>query len=160
MISYTDLSLLKLNINGENRVVYAKPSHTLLDILRSLGLTGAKKGCENGDCGTCTVLIDNYPVKSCLTLAVEAVGKQILTIEGLKNSPFQEAFVKSNAFQCGFCTSGFLLVCHSLSINCPNADDLTIAKWLQSNICRCTCYEEITNAVKSTLIRIKETQKA
>jgi aerobic-type carbon monoxide dehydrogenase small subunit (CoxS/CutS family) len=160
MIEYKNFVEITLNINGENRKVMAKPSHTLLDVLRSLGLSGAKKGCENGDCGTCTVLIDSYPVKSCLTLCLEAVNKKVLTIEGLKDSPFQEAFVKFNAFQCGYCTPGFLLVCHSLSIHNPDADDLTIAEWLQSNVCRCTCYEEITSAVKSTLDGIKATKNA
>ncbi|NLL56329.1 MAG: (2Fe-2S)-binding protein [Clostridiales bacterium] len=160
MIEYNDYQKVYLNINGENRSVIIKPAQTLLDVLRSLGLTGAKKGCENGDCGSCTVLINSYPIKSCLTLALEAVGKQILTIEGLKNSPFQQAFVSHNAFQCGYCTPGFLLVCHSLSIHYPNADDQTIAHWLQSNICRCTCYQEITNAVKCKLKDILQTKKA
>ena len=143
---------LVLNINGEEREVIAKPSDTLLYTLRNeLGLTGAKPGCENGDCGACTILVDDWPIKSCLMLTVEAIGKKITTIEGLKNAPIQKAFVENWGFQCGYCTSGFLMVCHSLSIHHPNADDYTIEEWLQSNLCRCTSYQEIGEAVKSIL---------
>ena len=143
---------LALNINGEEREVIAKPSDTLLYTLRNeLGLTGAKPGCENGDCGACTILLDDWPIKSCLMLTVEAIGKKITTIEGLKNAPIQKAFVENWGFQCGYCTSGFLMVCHSLSIHHPNADDYTIEEWLQSNLCRCTSYQEIGEAVKSIL---------
>ncbi|NMB08565.1 MAG: (2Fe-2S)-binding protein [Tissierellia bacterium] len=143
---------LALNINGEEREVIAKPSDTLLYTLRNeLGLTGAKPGCENGDCGACTILVDDWPIKSCLMLTVEAIGKKITTIEGLKNAPIQKAFVENWGFQCGYCTSGFLMVCHSLSIHHPNADDYTIEEWLQSNLCRCTSYQEIGEAVKSIL---------
>ncbi len=100
---------LALNINGEEREVIAKPSDTLLYTLRNeLGLTGAKPGCENGDCGACTILVDDWPIKSCLMLTVEAIGKKITTIEGLKNAPIQKAFVENwGGFQCGYCTSGF-----------------------------------------------------
>lgn len=143
---------LALNINGEEREVIAKPSDTLLYTLRNeLGLTGVKPGCENGDCGACTILVDDWPIKSCLMLTVEAIGKKITTIEGLKNAPIQKAFVENWGFQCGYCTSGFLMVCHSLSIHHPNADDYTIEEWLQSNLCRCTSYQEIGEAVKSIL---------
>jgi carbon-monoxide dehydrogenase small subunit len=123
-----------------------------LDVLRTqLGLTGAKPGCKNGDCGSCTVIMDGLPVKSCLVLAVEAVGHTITTIEGLKDCEFQKAFVEFSAFQCGYCTSGFLMVCHSLFNNYPDADEYTIEHWLESNICRCTSYEEIRAAVESVL---------
>lgn len=152
MINYKGLNEIVLDINDETATVAIRPADTLLEVLRNkLGLTGAKPGCENGDCGACTVLMDGLPIKSCLMLAVEAVGKKILTIEGLKSAPIQNAFIDYNAFQCGYCTSGFILVCHSLLVNRPNADDATIAEWLQSNICRCTSYEEITSAVKSLL---------
>ncbi len=145
-------TVLTLNINGENREVLVKPSDTLLHTLRKeLGLTSVKPGCENGDCGTCTVLIDNWPIKSCLMLTVETIGKSILTVEGLKNAPIQKAFVENWGFQCGYCTSGFLIVCHALSQIHPNADKYVIEEWLQSNLCRCTGYEEIENAIKSIL---------
>lgn len=141
-----------LNVNNEDRQVFIKPSDTLLHILREeLGLTGAKPGCENGDCGACTVLIDGWPIKSCLMLAVEALGKKILTVEGLKDAPIQKAFVENWGFQCGYCTSGFLMVCHALSQIKPGAQDPVIEEWLQSNLCRCTSYEEIKNAVTAVL---------
>ena len=129
-----------------------RPADTLLYTLRNeLGLTGAKPGCENGDCGLCTVLIDDWPIKSCLMLTVEAVDKKITTIEGVVNAPIQKAFVENFAFQCGYCTSGLLMVCHSLAQLKPTADDDTIEEWLQSNICRCTGYEEIQTAIKSII---------
>lgn len=152
MLQITGKTVLNLNINGEDLEVLVKPSDTLLYTLRNeLGLTGPKPGCENGDCGACTVLIDGWPIKSCLILTVEAMGKNITTIEGLKNAHIQKEFVENFAFQCGYCTSGFLMVCHSLIQNKPNADDKTIEEWLQSNICRCTSYEEIQSAIKSII---------
>lgn len=145
-------SVIYLNVNGQEVSVMIKPSYTLLHVLREkLSLTGAKAGCNNGDCGACTVLIDDMPVKSCLMLAVEAVGHKITTIEGLENAAIQAAFVRNWGFQCGYCTSGFLMVCHALAKNHPHADDTIIEEWLQSNLCRCTGYEEIENAVKSIL---------
>lgn len=152
MLEISNNTILTLNINGEDREVVAKPSDTLLFTLRKeLGLTGAKPGCENGDCGACTILVDNWPIKSCLMLTVEATGKSIITVEGLKNAPIQKAFVENWGFQCGYCTSGFLMVCHALSQIHPNADDATIQEWLQSNLCRCTGYAEIENAIKSII---------
>lgn len=152
MIKFTGKTFLNLNVNGKNVDVLARPADTLLYTLRNeLGLTGAKPACENGDCGACTVLIDDWPIKSCLMLTVEAIGKKITTIEGLINSPIQKAFVENFAFQCGYCTSGFLMVCHSLAQVKPNADDEIIEEWLQSNICRCTGYEEIQTAIKSII---------
>lgn len=152
MFTLQGKSALQLSINGEIREAVVRPSDLLLDTLRSqLGLTGAKPGCLNGDCGACTVLVDGWPVKSCLMLTAEAVGKQITTVEGLKNAPIQKAFVEKFAFQCGYCTSGFLMVCHALSQLHPNPPDVIIDEWLQSNICRCTSYEEIGNAVRAVL---------
>lgn len=152
MIEIRNSTVLTLNINGEYREVIAKPSDLLLFTLRNeLGLTSPKPGCENGDCGACTVLVDNWPIKSCLMLTVEAVGKSILTVEGLKNAPIQAAFVENFGFQCGYCTSGFLMVCHGLSKLRPTADDTVIQEWLQSNLCRCTGYAEIENAIKSIM---------
>lgn len=143
---------IDLNINDEIRRVTVGSGETLLNVLRGrLGLTGAKPGCLNGDCGACTVNIDGWPMKSCLMLAVEAVGKKITTIEGLKNTAIQREFVEQFAFQCGYCTPGFIMNCHSLIRRHPNADDETIREWLESNICRCTGYKEIEAAVKSVL---------
>lgn len=152
MIQIRDISTIELDINGEKRKVTVRAADTLLHTLREqLGLTGAKAGCENGDCGACTVLVDGWPIKSCLMLAVEAVGHSVTTIEGLKNAPTQKAFFENWRFQCGYCTSGFIMNCHALATIHPGADDDTIADWLQSNICRCTSYEEIANAVKQVL---------
>ncbi|HZK37275.1 MAG TPA: (2Fe-2S)-binding protein [Clostridia bacterium] len=152
MLKIKGNTMLSLNINGEQVDVMAKPSDTLLFTLRErLGLTGAKPGCENGDCGACTVLIDDWPIKSCLILTVEAIGKKIQTVEGLKDTPIQKAFVENFAFQCGYCTSGFLMVCHSLAKLRPNADSTTIVEWLESNICRCTSYQEIEEAIHSII---------
>jgi carbon-monoxide dehydrogenase small subunit len=148
LISHT----IDLNINDEIRSMSVRSGDTLLMVLRGrLGLTGAKPGCLNGDCGACTVNIDGWPMKSCLMLAVEAVGKKITTIEGLKNTAIQREFVDHFAFQCGYCTPGFVMNCHSLIRQHPNADDKTIKEWLESNICRCTGYKEIEAAVKSVL---------
>ncbi|WP_223587832.1 (2Fe-2S)-binding protein [Neobacillus bataviensis] len=143
---------ITLNINGNNRVVTVRSADTLLYALRGkLGLTGSKPGCLNGDCGACTVNLDGWPMKSCLMLAVEAIGKKVTTIEGLQNAPIQQAFVENFAFQCGYCTPGFIMNCHSLIEQHPDADDETIKEWLESNICRCTGYAEIERAVKSVL---------
>lgn len=144
--------LIELNVNGEKRQVAIHPSDILLHVLRAgLGLTGAKPSCENGDCGACTVLIDGWPAKSCLMLAVEAIGHEITTVEGLRNTPVQRAFVDNRAFQCGYCTSGFLMVCHALANIHPDADDYVIEDWLQANLCRCTGYEEIRDAAKALI---------
>ncbi|WP_026575240.1 (2Fe-2S)-binding protein [Bacillus sp. UNC438CL73TsuS30] len=141
-----------IHINGEDHPVIVRSADTLLFVIRSrLGLTGAKPGCLNGDCGACTVNVDGWPMKSCLMLAVEAVGKKITSIEGLKNAPIQKAFVDNFAFQCGYCTPGFIMNCHSLIKQHPDADDQTIKEWLRSNICRCTGYAEIEKAIKSVL---------
>lgn len=143
---------LKLDINGEQRMATVRMADTLLDVLREkLDLTGAKRGCENGDCGSCTVLADGLPVKSCMMLAVDAIGKKLTTIEGLQDTPMQHAFVEKWAFQCGYCTSGFILNAHALVNQHPDATDETMEEWLSSNICRCTSYQEIREAVKSVL---------
>ena len=137
-----------LNINNEERIVAISPKDVLLDVRREkLGLTGAKPGCENGDCGACTIHLDGIPVKACLILAVEAVGHQITTIEGLSNNFVQEAFVKKAGFQCGYCTSGFVLNALALLHHNPEADDDAIVQWLEANICRCTGYDDIKNAI-------------
>lgn len=152
MLCLKEKSIIRLNVNYEEHEVAARPSDILLITLREqLGLTGAKPGCENGDCGACTVIVDGWPVKSCLMLTAEAIGKRIVTVEGLKNAPIQKAFIENFGFQCGYCTSGFLMVCHALAAIHPDASDAVIDEWLQSNICRCTSYEEIGEAVRTIL---------
>lgn len=150
MVSYEGKAIITLNVNGELHELAVRPADLLLDVLRGqLGLTAAKAGCKNGDCGACTIVIDGWPAKSCLVLAIEAQGHSILTVEGLGGTAaVQKAFVEENAFQCGYCTSGFLMVCHALKNQHPDLpEEYVIEEWLQSNICRCTSYQEIRSAV-------------
>jgi aerobic carbon-monoxide dehydrogenase small subunit len=157
MLQVLEKSLIELNINGEVKLVAARPADTLLYIIRNeLNLLGAKASCENGDCGSCTVLVDGWPIKSCIMLAVEAIGHKITTIEGLRSTPIQVAFLEKFAYQCGYCTPGFIVNCHALSIIHPDADDEIIKEWLESNLCRCTGYEEIKSAVKSISVKEKK----
>jgi aerobic carbon-monoxide dehydrogenase small subunit len=145
---------IDLLLNGEKRWAQIRPADVLLDVIReSFGLTGAKPGCRNGDCGACTVIVNGWPMKSCLMLAVEASGKTVVTIEGLEGTDVQTAFVENFAFQCGYCTPGFIMNIYALSHIHPQADEETVRDWLQSNICRCTGYEEIREAVASVLKR-------
>ncbi|SBW11206.1 Nicotinate dehydrogenase small FeS subunit [uncultured Eubacteriales bacterium] len=151
MVEYEGKTVISLNVNGEIHEVAVRPADLLLDVMREqLGLTAAKPGCKNGDCGACTVMMDSWPVKSCLVLAVEAEGHVILTVEGLGGAAeIQRAFVNADAFQCGYCTSGFLMVCHALQTQHPTMpEEYVIEEWLQSNLCRCTSYQEIRRAVR------------
>lgn len=151
MVEYEGKTIIPLTVNGEIHEVAVRPADLLLDVMREqLGLTGAKPGCKNGDCGACTVMMDGWPVKSCLVLAVEAEGRVILTVEGLGGAAeIQRAFVNADAFQCGYCTSGFLMVCHALQTQHPTMpEEYVIEEWLQSNLCRCTSYQEIRRAVR------------
>lgn len=145
-------SLLQLVVNGEDHEVYAEPWQTLQVVLRNeLELTGLKKGCSTGNCGACTVLIDGKAVKSCLVLARQAVGKDILTIEGLaKNGnlhPLQQSFIDHFAIQCGFCTPGMILSAKALLDENPEASEEDIQHYLHGNLCRCTGYVKIIEAV-------------
>ncbi|OMP66349.1 (2Fe-2S)-binding protein [Domibacillus epiphyticus] len=143
---------IKLKINGEIVETDIHVSDLLLNVLRDkLGLTGAKPGCLNGDCGACTVIMNQKPMKSCLLLAIEAIREEITTIEGLLNSTIQKEFVNHFAFQCGYCTPGFVMVSHALLMNDPNPDKKTVIEWLSSNICRCTGYQEIEKALYSVI---------
>lgn len=152
MREYNETRQLTIHVNGEERKVIVNPADTLLWTLRrGLGLTGTKMGCENGDCGSCTVQIDGEPIKSCYTLTVDVLDRQITTIEGLSDSPAQEGFRRENGFQCGFCTSGFIMNTDALVREHPTAEapqsEGRDREWMQSNICRCTGYEGIRNAL-------------
>ena len=149
MTRYSGDTRITLTINGEGRSLVVRPGDTLLRTLRAAGYTGTKIGCENGDCGTCTILVDGLPRKSCCMLTLEAVGHSITTVEGLVDTPVQEAFVKENGFQCGYCTPGFVMNATALLDSHPSADDDMTREWLESNICRCTGYEGIRNAVQA-----------
>lgn len=148
MKEYAGIIDLHLYVNGEDRRVAIRPGDTLLRLLREkLGLTGPKCGCENGDCGACTVLLDGKPVKSCMVLAVECEDHRITTIEGLRDHPVQKAFASANGFQCGFCTPGMIMNAVALLAAHPAPDEQADREWMQSNICRCTGYEGIRKAL-------------
>ncbi len=143
---------IKLTINGKVQSLKVEPRVTLLDALRNhLDLTGSKKVCDRGTCGACTVLLDGKPVYACTLLAVEAVGHQITTIEGLGTpealSPLQSAFVEHDAQQCGFCTPGFVVACTAFVQDHPNATLDEVRQGLGGNLCRCGTYHGITEAV-------------
>ncbi len=144
--------LLKLRVNGEDYEIYVESWKTLLDVLRDeLGLTGAKQGCDTGNCGACTVLIDGKAVDSCLVLASQAQGKEILTIEGLSKDgqlhPLQQAFIDHFAVQCGYCIPGMILAATALLDEKPKAGEEDIKHELHGNLCRCTGYKKMTEAV-------------
>jgi len=144
---------ITVTINGKLEYLVVPPNMTLLQLLRDkLALTGTKNGCEAGECGACTVLVDSQPVNSCLMLAVEADGRNVVTVEGLTHdgqlSALQRAFIKHNAVQCGFCTPGMLVSAHALLARNPDPDDEAIKEALLGNLCRCTGYVRIIDAIK------------
>jgi len=141
-----------LKINGEERELSVEPRQTLLDVIRNnLGLTGTKEGCGNGNCGTCAVLIDGKAVSSCLMLAVEAVGHEIMTIEGLaqpgKIHPLQQAFIEEGAIQCGFCSPGMILTAKAFLDTNPHPTEEQARQAIAGNLCRCTGYDKIVHAI-------------
>ena len=141
--------LIKLTINGEAREVEVEPYRSLLDMLRNeAGLTGTKKGCDVGDCGACTVIVDGKPVNSCLMLGIEAEGAKVETIEGLRH-PLQESFIRHGAAQCGFCTPGMIMMAKALLDEKPQPTDEEIRFALAGNICRCTGYTKIIEAIRN-----------
>jgi aerobic-type carbon monoxide dehydrogenase small subunit (CoxS/CutS family) len=142
-----------LTVNGEAYPVVFPAHHTLLEVLREeCGLPGTKHGCELGECGACAVLVDGEPVMSCLQITSDVVGKSIETVEGLQDgnnlSPLQEAFADLGAAQCGYCTPGILMVAEALLAREPQPNGEQIAEALAGNICRCTGYQRIIEAVK------------
>jgi carbon-monoxide dehydrogenase small subunit len=155
---------IRLKVNGEERELLAPVHHTLLEVLREeLSLTGTKHGCELGECGTCTVLLDGKPALSCLLLPVECEGREITTVEGLARPgslhPLQQAFADLGAAQCGYCTPGFLLVAESLLREKPDASRAEIAEALAGNLCRCTGYLKIFEAVELAAARMRDEPK-
>ena len=146
---------ITVTVNGKPEYLHV-PSHmTLLRMLREvLGLTGTKNGCEAGECGACTVLLDGEPVNSCMMLAVEADNCEVTTVEGLAGggglSPLQQAFVEHSAVQCGFCTPGTLMAAHALLQRNPHPSEEEIREALVGNLCRCTGYVNIVKAIQAT----------
>ncbi|EFK09321.1 4-hydroxybenzoyl-CoA reductase subunit gamma [delta proteobacterium NaphS2] len=146
--------LIILTINGIEHGVLVETHWTLLDVLRDkIGMTGTKKGCDNGECGACTVIIDGEAVLSCLILAIQAQGKDILTIEGVsqdgKPDTVQDAFVKYGGIQCGFCTPGMIMASRALLNKIPHPSTEEIKRGLSGNLCRCTGYVKIIEAVEN-----------
>ncbi len=144
--------LVNLMVNGEEYEAAVGPTATLLEVLRNhLELTGAKEGCGEGACGSCTVLMDGKPIRSCLTLALEAEGRRITTVEGLAKdgrlSPVQQAFIDHGAIQCGFCTPGMVLTATALLAENPDPTEAEVRAALSGNVCRCTGYAKIVEAV-------------
>lgn len=144
---------ISLTVNGKDYSVDTKPDKSLLWVLRNkLGFTGPKEGCGKGECGACTVLLDGDPVNSCLVLAVQADGREVVTIEGIadgdKLHPVQESFIEKGAIQCGFCTPGMIITAKSLLDDNPNPSEEEIKEYMSGNICRCTGYIKIIDAIK------------
>jgi carbon-monoxide dehydrogenase small subunit len=157
--------LRPLAVNGETRDVAFLPHETLLEVLRErMGLTGTKHGCELGECGTCTVLVDGKPVLSCLMLGLNAVGRAVTTVEGLAEGgelhPLQRAFVELGAAQCGYCTPGFLLASKALLDGEPRPDRRRLKDALAGNLCRCTGYLKIYEAVELAAERMAKARAA
>lgn len=145
---------IELTINGSPYRLSVEPDRTLLEVLREdLGLTGTKEGCASGECGACTVLLDGEPIRSCLILAVDVRGREIVTIEGVAENrtphKIQKAFVDHGAIQCGFCTPGMILVGKALLEKHPEPDESQIREAISGNLCRCTGYAKIVEAIKA-----------
>jgi len=147
---------IKITVNKKEYELFVEPNMTLLDLLRKrLGLTGTKKGCDEGDCGACTVLLNGDAVSSCLLLAVQANGKEVTTIEGVEMEgdgdlhPLQKAFVVNGAIQCGFCTPGMILSAKALLDRNPHPSEQEIRTAISGNLCRCTGYQKIVEAIEA-----------
>ena len=145
---------ISFTINGDLQELFVEPRKTLLAVIRdTIGLTGTKEGCSTGDCGACTVIVDDEPVTSCMMLGVSANGKEVTTIEGISNPgelhPVQQAFLEKGGYQCGFCTPGFIMAAKALLDDNPNIPEDEMRHALGGNICRCTGYTKIIEAVLS-----------
>jgi carbon-monoxide dehydrogenase small subunit len=152
---------VRTTINGETREFLCEPRQSLLECLRDIvGLTGAKEGCNDGNCGACTVMLDGRIVNSCLVLGVEVEGASITTIEGVAGGsalhPVQRAFLEQAALQCGFCTPGFIVAAKALLDEESSPSDERIRLWLANNLCRCTGYDKILRAVKQAATELRE----
>ncbi len=150
---HPDKTVMTFDVNGEKRTVVAPIHHTLLEVLREeLRLPGTKHGCELGECGACTVLVDDKPILSCLMLAVDAEGSRIETVEGMQLGnelhPLQAAFADLGAAQCGYCTPGILMAAKALLVENPSPDNKEISEALAGNLCRCTGYHKIIQAIE------------
>ena len=148
--------VVSFNLNGEDIQVLAEPNRTLLDLLRDdLGLTGTKKGCEAGECGACTVLLDGRPVNSCITLVAEVEGCRVITVEGVAQdgqlTPLQRQFIDKWAFQCGYCTAGMIMSAKALLDRNPHPTEQEIREAIEGNLCRCTGYVKIVEAIQATV---------
>ncbi len=157
--------LLNTCINGRNLQIEVSTTDRLIDLLRNpLQLTGTKEGCAEGECGSCTVLLDGRSVNACLVLAVQVNGRKVQTVEGLANprdlSLLQQKFVEHGAIQCGFCTPGMLMAATSLLAQKPDPSDDEIRQALAGNLCRCTGYTSIIDAVRATAAAMREVQNA
>jgi len=144
--------MIQFNLNGHDVEVQARPMERLIDVLREqLRMTGTKEGCGEGECGACTILVDGLPVNSCLIPVVQADGAEITTVEGIATDnrldPIQEAFIKYGAAQCGICTPGFIVAARALLDREPNPSDRQVREALSGNLCRCTGYQKIVEAV-------------
>jgi carbon-monoxide dehydrogenase small subunit len=147
---------VKLNVNGEEREVSVKPFERLNDVLRAtMGLTGTKRGCDTGGCGACTVVVDGRPVYSCMMPAGQAEGKKIVTIEGLAKDgrldAIQEAMIRHGGIQCGFCTPGVIMSAKALLMSNPKPTEADVREALAGNLCRCTGYVEILEAIETVV---------
>ncbi len=152
---------VQTTINGEEEEFLCEPRQSLLECLRDiLGLTGTKEGCNDGNCGACTVMLDGRIVTSCLVLGVEAEGAEIMTVEGIAAGqaldPLQQAFLEGAALQCGVCTPGFLVAAKALLDKEPNPSEDRIRFWLANNLCRCTGYDKIIRSVQDAAARKRE----
>ncbi|MGW4587924.1 (2Fe-2S)-binding protein [Amycolatopsis thermoflava] len=160
----TDRHLIVLTVNGSEHEAVVEPRKTLLDVLRhDLGLTGAHAGCEHGVCGACTVLVDGEPVRACLVFAVQAEDADVRTVESLGRdselSDLQQAFREHHGLQCGFCTPGFLMLAEGFLAQQPDADRDEIREAVSANLCRCTGYQTIVDAIAATAARRRDTEK-
>ncbi|MBN2391724.1 MAG: (2Fe-2S)-binding protein [Anaerolineae bacterium] len=155
----TNKTLVSATVNGEPVEFLCEPQQSLLECLRDiLGLTGTKEGCNDGNCGACSVLLDGQLVNSCLVLGVEIEGRTVTTVEGLADwhglHPIQQAFLDADGFQCGFCTPGILIATKALLDREPNPTEEQIRTWLSGNLCRCTGYDKIVRAVQAAACQL------